>query len=1034
MRKLLSVLSSTLQGGVRGGLLFVAFLATTTLWAADFCSGDLCYNITSSSEPYTVVVADANSSITTANIPETVTYDGTTYSVTGIGNYAFQHCSSLASVTIPEGVTGIGMWAFSGCSSLTSITLPNSVSYIGKMAFSWCSALTIINIPSSVKAIESDAFLNTKIYNDKSNWDGLVLYIDDCLISANRYNGSSRTYLSDPIYRIKENTRLIADDAFWSCDKVTEIIIPNSVKIIGSGAFSGCSSLLAISIPEDVTTIGQGSFSGCSSLLAISIPEGVTTIGQGTFAGCYSLEEITFPNSITYLDADCRIENTKWYTNQEDGLLYIGCVLYKYKGEMPANASITIKDGIVRINPKLFYDYSDKIISITLPNSLKSIGRDAFYFCKLEQINYMGDIADWCKIKFENSYAHPMYYYTRFLINNQELVGDLVIPNTVDSIYDYTFQYFENITSVVIPNSVISIGSWAFDRSSLTSITIPNSVTNIGNYAFLSCSSLTTITIGSGVKTIGKSAFENCSSITKVNYTGDIADWCKIQFVDAFASPFQLNKSYNNYYSITKFYLNEQPFDGIFPNNVDRINAYAFARASFDNEHYNSITIGDNVKYIGDGAFSGCTDLERVYLPTTPPKLGKNVFDYGWDGISYFYIPCGLEKIYKESDWKNYTNDDTKFSSYHKIMHSGYCGDSLNLSWSYNAEKLTITGTGEYHPYGCTPWELLIGSIKTLEIGQGITSISDNAFDELVNLNTLILPNSIEEIGAKAFNTCKKLYDIYCYAQFPPETSNNTFVNYNAFLHVPCDYQRYYTADMVFSKFTNVECISAETISTDSIIVSPSFNDVVFTWPTESNAGSYTLTINKDGEVFCTLTFNAAGQLTGIAFAPSRNGQRHAPAATQSANGFTFTVTGLDEGTDYSYNLVIKDNAGKTLQTYSGDFRTQSTNDRTVTVEYDALQGEVIGAGVYQVGDTVTLTAIPNDGYRFVRWSNDVEDNPYTFVISENIMLSAEFTIEQTAVENISSPTTNCQKIIRDRQLYIYHNGSTYNVMGVIVE
>ena len=238
---------------------------------------------------------------------------------------------------------------------------------------------------------------------------------------------------------------------------------------------------------------------------------------------------------------------------------------------------------------------------------------------------------------------------------------------------------------------------------------------------------------------------------------------------------------------------------------------------------------------------------------------------------------------------------------------------------------------------------------------------------------------------------------------------------------------------MVFSKFINVECISAETISTDSIIVSPSFNDVVFTWPTESNAGSYTLAINKDGEVFCTLTFNATGQLTGIAFAPSRNGQHHAPTATQAANGFTFTVTGLDQGTDYSYNLVIKDNSGKTLQTYSGEFRTRSVDDRTVMVEYDAMQGKVIGAGTYLLGDTVTLTATPNEGFRFVRWSNDVEDNPYTFVISDNVTLSAEFEVViPSSLENTDSqsPMTNCQKIFRNGQLIIIRDGVEYNAMG----
>ena len=1097
-------------------LFIVAFFAVSTIWAYDFQSGDLYYNIITT-EPYAVKVTYQSSysqsnysGLTTATIPETVDYNGITYTVTSIGEGAFRWCSSLTSITIPKTIkviennaftncynltktnyTGtIASWcdikfnysnpiensgnffindqeikditipntvdsipymAFRGCSSLISVSISEGVVSIGKEAFMECYNLQSVTIPNSITHIGRNAFFRTDIYS--KNMEDDILYIDNCLICARWQD----FYYEERSIIVKNNTRLIADEAF-----------------------ADCISLTAMVLPESVTSIGQEAFSNCSSLNSITIPNNLTSIGSEAF------------------------DDTPWYENLEDGLLYMGRVLYKYKGTMPPNTSIQINDGTICINENAFYNCSS-LASITIPNSVKSIGDEAFYNCEsLTKTNYTGDVASWCNIKFDDVFSNPICFSGNFYIND-ELVKDLVIPNTVDSIHNYAFCFCSSLTSVTIPNSVTNIGDFAFfgcDKttsvtipnsvtsigssafrscSSLTSITIPNSVTSIGNQtfyycsslasitignsvtsigarafamnssltsiiipnrvvyigeeAFENCSSITSITIGNGVKSIAVRAFAGCSAITKVNYTGNIADWCKIQFAGFFANPFQMSDNYYTH-SMTTLYLNGQAFDGIFPNNVDTISEYAFCGASFENH---SITIGDNVKYIGNYAFEGSTNLERVYLPTTPPKLGENVFTtrhkYATFGISSFYLPCGLQKIYDSSDWKNYTNDYTKFSLYTKLMHSGYCGDSLNLSWSYAAEKLTITGKGEYKPYyNCTPWELLIDSIKTLEIGQGITSISDYAFDDLINLNTLILPNSIEKIGAKAFNTCKKLYDIYCYAQFPPETSNNTFVNYNAFLHVPCDYQRYYTADMVFSKFINVECISAETISTDSIIVSPSFNDVVFTWPTESNAGSYTLTINKGGEVFCTLTFNAAGQLTGIAFAPSRNGQRHAPAATQAANGFTFTITGLDEGTDYSYNFVIKDNSGKTLQTYSGEFRTQSTSDRTVTVEYDATQGQVTGAGVYQIGDTVTLTAIPNDGYRFVRWSNDVEDNPYSFVISENVMLSAEFEIEKTAVENISSPTTNCQKIIRDNQLLILRDDKTYNIVGQIVE
>ena len=202
MKKLLSVLPSTLQGGFRGGLLFLALLATTTLWAYDFQSGDLYYDITSTLAPYTVEVTSKSSSypynngvtFTSAAIPETVTYSGTTYSVTSIGWGAFMGCSSLTSVTIPNSVTSIGTAAFVGCSSLTSIvvesgnttydsrdncnaiietatntliagcqntTIPNSVTCIGERAFHACS-LTSITIPASVISIEDYNFYQSE--------------------------------------------------------------------------------------------------------------------------------------------------------------------------------------------------------------------------------------------------------------------------------------------------------------------------------------------------------------------------------------------------------------------------------------------------------------------------------------------------------------------------------------------------------------------------------------------------------------------------------------------------------------------------------------------------------------------------------------------------------------------------------------------------------------------------------------------------------------------------------------------------------
>ena len=383
---------------------------------------------------------------------------------------------------------------------------------------------------------------------------------------------------------------------------------------------------------------------------------------------------------------------------------------------------------------------------------------------------------------------------------------------------------------------------------------------------------------------------------------------------------------------------------------------------------------------IGSGAFQGCSSLTSVTIPNSVTSIGDHAF-HNCDSLISITIPN------------------------------------------------SVTSIGDYAFSSCDP-------LTSVTIGNSVTNIGQWAFENCTSLNEITLPASVKSIGENAFAGCTKLYDIYCFAMEPPTAYESSFANYNAFLHVPCDNQRVYLLDVIFGNFKYIECIEAETTPTDTVVVTPSFYEAEFIWPSNSSADSYTLAISKDGEVFCTLTFNANGQLTGIAFAPSRNGQHNAPAAAQTANGFAFTVTGLDEGANYTYDLLIQDRSGNTLQSYSGEFRTRSTNDRTVTVEYDAAQGQVTGAGTYLVGDTVILTATPNDGYRFVRWSNEVEDNPYTFVISDNVTLSAEFeAVIHSDVENTTpSQQSDTNKFLRNGQLIILRDGVEYNAMGAQIQ
>ena len=258
----------------------------------------------------------------TLNIPATVTLNGTEYSVTSIGNYAFENCSSLQSVTIPNSVTSIGDCAFSGCSNLQSVTIPNSVTSIGDNAFKDCSSLQSVTIPNSVTTIGVGAF------EFCSNLQSVT---------------------------IPNSVTSIGNCAFWGCSSLQSVTIPNSVTSIGDLAFCRCRNLQSVTIPNSVTSIGNNAFSDCSSLQSVTIPNSVTSIGDFAFSGCSSLQSVTIPNSVTSI---------------KDGAFF----------DCSSLQSVTIPNSVTNIGVEAFWGCSS-LQSVTIPNSVTSIGNDAFSYC-----------------------------------------------------------------------------------------------------------------------------------------------------------------------------------------------------------------------------------------------------------------------------------------------------------------------------------------------------------------------------------------------------------------------------------------------------------------------------------------------------------------------------------------------------------------------------------------------------------------------------------------------------------------------------
>lgn len=607
---------------------------------------------------------------------------------------------------------------------------------------------------------------------------------------------------------------MIQTGAFFGCNELISVTIPDSITEIGQMAFENCTGLMEIVIGDHITnimpvafhntgyyndeqnwengalylenylievrqnvagsyTIKEGikciagsAFNRCMELTEVILPDSLTSIGELAFQTCTGLTGMVIPDSVTnigiYAFSGCSgltsVNIPGSVTSIERGL-FLNCSALK---------TVTIGNGVTSIGDQAFGGCGE-LTNIVLPDSIINIGDGAFmmtgyYLDKQNWENgalYLGKCLIGAEMDLIGTYSikdGTICIAAGAFQNCDDLEG-VTIPNSVTSIGIYAFYGCSGLTSITIPDSVTSIGAGAFSGcSGLTSITIPDSVTSIESELFYNCSALKTVTIGNGVTSIGMGAFSGCSGLTSIIIPDSVTSIGYYAFQNCSGLTSVTVESTNPvYHSAGNCLIETASKTLILGCNTSVIpsdgSVTSIGSSAFSGcSGLTSITIPDSVTSIGSSAFSGCSRLTGITISDNVTSIGETAFA----GTAYYS---------NSSNWENHVlylgkylitasteiSGDYTIKSGTVVIADGSFENCSRLSGVIIPDSVTTIGNSAFK--GCS-------GLTSVTIGDGVTSIGDDAFFGCRELTSIAIPDSVTSIGGRAFTACINLASV----------------------------------------------------------------------------------------------------------------------------------------------------------------------------------------------------------------------------------------------------------------------------------